>query len=76
MATTGLLEYIVNFENWDAESDYVSVYPATFKRDFGPWSKGDKVERLDLDVDRGVLSETDDEGWVKHSCAVKLAVVN
>lgn len=76
MAASGLIESLVEFEHWDAESDFVSVNPATFKQDFGPWRSGECIDSLTLDVNNGMLEEADHDGCVLRSCAVKLVAVD
>lgn len=66
-----MLERIVDYESVaDAGPDGVSVVEVTFKLDFGPWKKGQKVDCLALDGD--ILTEWSDEGEKLKTCKVKM----
>ncbi len=71
----GLIGNLVDFTCChDGDDTFIAVGNATFKQDFGPWKKGDKVENLTLDYDGCYIEEYDDEGEVVKKCAVKLVV--
>ncbi len=75
MPVNGLIDSLVEFEDWhDGDVTFISVGPATFKQDFGPWRVGEKVGNLTLDYSRGYLEEYDDAGEVVKKCAVKLSL--
>jgi hypothetical protein len=75
MPVNGLIDALVEFEDWhDGDVTFISVGPARFKKDFGPWKEGEKVESLNLDYSRGYIEECDDNGEVIRKCAVKLTV--
>lgn len=71
----GLIDVLVEFDEWhDGDVTFISVGPATFKEDFGPWRKGETVDSLTLDYSRGYIEEYDDKGEVVRRCAVKLMI--
>lgn len=71
----GLIDQLVEFDEWhDGDVTFIMVGPATFKRDFGPWKKGEAVDSLTLDYSRGTLEEHSDDGKLVRRAAVCLAV--
>lgn len=75
-AAQSLIGSLVEFDDYQDESDtYVTVENATFKEDFGPWSKGETVESLTLDYELGYV-EGCNEGEPLKKCSVKLTVDN
>ena len=47
----------------------------TFKRDFGPWKAGDKVDSLWFNLDPPIAEEQSDEGKVIKNCKFSLVAV-
>jgi hypothetical protein len=75
LAANGLIDALVEFEDWhDGDATFILVGPATFRRDFGPWKKGEVVDTLSLDYSRGVLEEHNERGDLVRRVAVCLAI--
>jgi hypothetical protein len=47
-------------------------YDVEFKRDFGPFKKGDKVQCVSLDLEESLLAEFDEDGGILRSVKVEL----
>lgn len=68
-----MLEAICNYEDViDSDPCGLIVADATFKTDFGPWCKGDRVKSLTLAFNESKLTEWSSDGKVVKTCKVKL----
>lgn len=51
-----LVKEMVDFSGWDdIDTGTMQFYEATFKKDFGPWKKGQTVETLSINFLSGVM---------------------
>jgi hypothetical protein len=66
-----MIEHIVEFEDViDCGPDGVTVTEAVFKKEFGPWKKGQKLDCLSLEGDE--LTEWSSGGEVMLKCKVMM----
>lgn len=58
-----LIDEIVSADNCiDGSEEFVALSGVTFKKDFGPWKQGDKVEGLTFQWDQKRVVEQDENG--------------
>ena len=68
-----MIEQIVDFVDLeDLDSESIFVGNATFKKDFGPFKKGDRVDSLVLSYVSHQLIEFDEQGMAARSVKVLL----
>lgn len=58
----------------EACSDCFGFSGVTFKRDFGPWIKGEKVESLWFQLETATVEEMKDDGTIIKSCKFTLTL--
>lgn len=68
-----LLEYKDLHEACDEMFGFGGV---TFKRDFGPWKAGEKVETLWFMLDSAIVEEQSNDGHVVKNCKFQLTAAN
>lgn len=75
----GLLEPIAQWEEWQADAETGIVTEVIFKKDFGPWKKGEEIECLTIvtsnETQKTHLQQTDLDGNVVKSVEVQLEIV-
>lgn len=64
----------------EAYAEMFGFEGVTFKRDFGPWKKGDKIERLWFELDGkdgiGIAKQTDTEGVTVAETKFQLVAIS
>jgi len=61
-----MFEDLIDYEQLhEACEEMFGFGTVTFKRDFGPWKQGDRVEILWFHLETGVVEEQDKQGVVK-----------
>ena len=67
---------VFDFEGWDGDVEYMTFYKAVFKKDFGPWKSGQKVDCITIlyvDDDGPTMKEYNEDGDAVNQCHIKLA---
>lgn len=68
---------IFDFDDFvDGCHEFLSFSGVTFKKDFGPWKKGDKVESLVIELCDSAFKEYTNEGEVVKSCKFTIQPVS
>lgn len=68
-------EQILDHNGWDPVDEMaIQFYDCTFKRDFGPWKRGEKASCIVLDMHKSQVSELDSQGQTTRYCDVRLEV--
>jgi hypothetical protein len=68
-----LIDYV------DLHEAYAEMYgfgEVTFKRDFGPWKAGEKVDSLWFILEKATAEEQSNEGAVIRNCKFQLTAVS
>ena len=60
----------------EAREEMFGFSEVTFKRDFGPWKAGQKVDTLWFHIDKGVVETTDSGGAVIDSYKFQLQAIS
>ena len=63
---------LITYEVNDASEEHLDLVEVEFLRNFGPWSKGQKVEFLRVDYSEGELQEIHINGDVFKRCKFAL----
>lgn len=73
----GVVDSVIKFKEWDGDPfESLIAYNAKFRRDFGPFKKGEVLKSVTFSMSDGTLEEHDDEGKVLRSCRIKLVAVD
>ena len=69
-------EDLIEFEDLqECSPESLAFSGVTFKRDFGPWKKGDKAGFISFELEKSAIKEVDDTGTVVKSCKFTLQPV-
>lgn len=71
----GILDAILDFgEMYDGDVTHLSVGSVVFKKEFGPWKKGECADCIIINYVTGVIEQYDDRGTLIRIVPVKLAI--
>lgn len=73
-----MLDEIFSAVGFDEADNLVFVfYDVTFKRDFGPWKANQQIGGLNVDLNKGIFEEFNDEGnKIINQCKVNLIALS
>jgi hypothetical protein len=66
-----LLEFL---ELEDCDPEFLILGKVTFKKDFGPWKKGQNVKLLEINYEQGKMTEWTKDGKIINQVKIELKV--